>query len=92
VGPIADIAITKTLTTPTPDRVGALVGYQITLENIGSAPATGIDVRDMFPSQLTFVSSTFTAIDQLSAFGLSLNPGQQISFFVTGTLNSGASA
>jgi uncharacterized repeat protein (TIGR01451 family) len=53
----ADIAITKTVDVPTPS-VGTNVTYTITARNNGPSNATGVQVTDLLPAGLTFVSAT----------------------------------
>ena len=53
----ADIAVTQTATTVTPG-VGTNDTFTITVTNNGQSPATGLQVTDVLPAGLTFVSAT----------------------------------
>ena len=52
----ADLALTKTVNDPTPN-VGDDVTFTITLTNIGPDTATAVQVTDLLPAGLTFVSA-----------------------------------
>jgi LPXTG-site transpeptidase (sortase) family protein len=56
-GQAADIAITKTVSNPTPD-FGSNVTFTVTAHNNGPSNATGVHVTDVLPSGLTYVSSS----------------------------------
>src|ERR1019366_1381581 len=56
-GQAADIAITKTVSNPTPN-LGTNVTFTVTATNNGPSNATGIQVTDLLPAGLTFVSAT----------------------------------
>ena len=53
----ADLALTKTVNDPTPN-VGDQVTFTVTLTNTGPDDATGVQVNDLLPAGLTFVSAT----------------------------------
>ncbi|MEA2681695.1 MAG: hypothetical protein QOK05_23, partial [Chloroflexota bacterium] len=55
-GQLADIAVTKTVSNPTPN-VGTNVTFTITATNNGPSGATGVVVTDVLPVGLTFVSA-----------------------------------
>jgi uncharacterized repeat protein (TIGR01451 family) len=57
VSPQADLALTKTVNDVTPN-VGQTVTFTVTLTNNGPSTATGVQVTDLLPAGLTFVSST----------------------------------
>jgi uncharacterized repeat protein (TIGR01451 family) len=57
VHPLADLSLTKTIDNPTPN-VGGTVNFTLNLSNLGPSPATGVQVTDVLPSGLTFVSAT----------------------------------
>ncbi|HUP84576.1 MAG TPA: Ig-like domain-containing protein [Acidimicrobiales bacterium] len=52
----ADLSVTKTASTTSPD-VGSAVTFTIGLTNGGPTPATGVQVRDLLPVGLSYVSS-----------------------------------
>ena len=53
----ADLAITKTVDDPTPN-LGADVTFTVTVDNNGPDGATGVQVDDLLPAGLTYVSDT----------------------------------
>ena len=55
----ADIAVTKTVSNATPS-VGANVTFTVTAHNGGPNPTTSLQVTDLVPAGLTFVSATQT--------------------------------
>ena len=55
--PSAQVEVRKTVDNPTP-AVGQNVIFTVTVENFGPSDATGIEVRDVLPAELTFVSAT----------------------------------
>jgi uncharacterized repeat protein (TIGR01451 family) len=55
----SDLALTKTVSSPTPE-VGTTITYRITLTNEGPDPATGVEVTDLLPAGLTFVSAALS--------------------------------
>ena len=56
-GQSADIAITKTVDNATPN-LGSQVTFTVTAHNLGPSPATGVQVTDLLPGSLTYVTST----------------------------------
>jgi uncharacterized repeat protein (TIGR01451 family) len=60
VGPGADIAISKSVSNPTP-AVGTNVTFTVTAHNLGADPATVLTVNDLLPPGLTFVSAVASA-------------------------------
>ena len=56
-GQAADIAITKTVSNATPNQ-NTNVTFTITATNNGPSNATGVQVTDLLPAGLTFVSAT----------------------------------
>ena len=60
VAPTADLALSKTVSNPTPS-LGSNVTFTITATNNGPSPATGVAVTDLLPSGLSLVSSTVSA-------------------------------
>lgn len=53
--PVSDLSIVKTVSNPAP-AIGATIAYTLTLSNAGPDPATGVQVRDILPAGLAFVS------------------------------------
>ena len=53
----ADLSLTKDINDPTPD-VGQQVAFTIALANAGTAGATNVEVTDLLPAGLSFVSAT----------------------------------
>src|ERR1019366_1138366 len=56
IGQAADIAMTKTVSSATPN-VGDNVTFTVTATNNGPSNATGVQVTDLLPAGLTFVSA-----------------------------------
>ncbi|MFH6958147.1 gliding motility-associated C-terminal domain-containing protein [Flavobacterium aquidurense] len=56
--PLAEIALTKTIVTAAPHRIGDNVEFLITAVNNGPSDATGINIVDKLPGGYTFVSAT----------------------------------
>ena len=86
---LADLAVVKQIQTPGPYNVGQKVTYAITVSNNGSAPATGVQVSELLPASLTYVSST--PIGQYSpATGVwtvgSLNVGSDRNLLIEATI------
>jgi uncharacterized repeat protein (TIGR01451 family) len=57
VAAAADIRVTKSVNDPTP-AVGNNVTFTMTARNLGPDDATGVQVRDVLPAGVTFVSAT----------------------------------
>jgi uncharacterized repeat protein (TIGR01451 family) len=55
--PEADLAITKMVSNSTPN-VGDAITFTVTLSDQGPSAATGVQVTDLLPAGLTFVSAT----------------------------------
>ena len=53
----ADLAVAKTVSNPTPN-VGDTITFTVTLTNAGPDAATGVEVTDLLPAGLSFVSAT----------------------------------
>ena len=53
---MADLAVTKTVSDATPN-VGDQITFTVTLSNNGPNDATGVQVTDLLPAGLTFVSA-----------------------------------
>ena len=80
-GQAADIAITKTVSNATPN-LGSQVTFTVTAHNNGPSTATGVQVTDLLPGSLTFVTSVPAAPTYLPGTGV----------WTVGTLANGASA
>src|SRR5262249_12701838 len=65
----ADLALAKTVSNPTPN-VGDTITYTVTLTDIGPDAATGVQVTDLLPAGLTFVSYTASQGTYASSTGL----------------------
>ena len=57
IDPSADLSLTKIVNNASPN-VGDSVTFTVTLNNAGPDAATGVDVTDLLPAGLTFVSAT----------------------------------
>ncbi|GAB3775145.1 hypothetical protein GCM10028818_18840 [Spirosoma horti] len=55
---LADLAVVKTVVTPGPYSVGQTITYAVTATNNGPVTATSVNVSDVLPASLTYVSST----------------------------------
>ncbi len=53
----ADLALAKSVDNPTPD-VGDTITYTVTLSNLGPDGATGVQVTDLLPAGVSFVSDS----------------------------------
>lgn len=59
--PSADLSLTQSIISPVPyvnSDINTTVTFRITVSNAGYANATGIEVKDLLPSGLTYVSHT----------------------------------
>jgi hypothetical protein len=77
----ADLSVTKTVNNSTP-VVGQDVIFTVALANAGPSVATGVQVTDLLPSGLVYVSSTVTQGTYTSGTGI----------WDVGMVNNGASA
>ena len=90
--PGADLSLTKSLVSDIPVQGGSAT-YRLTLTNSSSAleTATGITVRDTFPAQFTFDSSsgsgTFNSTTGVWSIP-SLAPGASVSIDIAGTISA----
>ena len=92
VAPGSDIAVTKTVNNATP-AVGNNVTFTITAHNRGADDATSVQVTDLLPSGLTFVSAvpsqgTYTpgtGVWNIGALAFNATATLQITAKVTGT-------
>jgi uncharacterized repeat protein (TIGR01451 family) len=53
---VADFAVTKSFSVPSPCGIGCTATYTINLTNLGPSPGTSITVTDILPIELTFGS------------------------------------
>src|SRR5262249_27162999 len=53
----SDLSVSKTVSNPTPN-VGDTITFTVTLSNQGPAAATNVQLTDLLPAGLTFVSAT----------------------------------
>jgi large repetitive protein len=94
----ADLAVTKTVDNPQPN-VGDTITYTVTLTNIGTATATGVEVTDALPANVTFVSATpqsgttFTPTPAVSPTGgvwavPTIAPGASLILTITATADA----
>lgn len=90
---IADLALTNTVSNATP-LVGDTLTFTITATNNGSSDNTGVQVTDLLPSGLTYVSSnaaagtTYNSSTGLWNIGSIANGASKI-LTITATVNSG---
>jgi uncharacterized repeat protein (TIGR01451 family) len=90
VGPQANLAVTKTVTSPAPPNPvspGQNITYSIVVRNNGPSPATGVTVSDPTPTGLAFLSVTSASVS-CTSFPCSigtLNAGQSVT--LTSTYN-----
>jgi uncharacterized repeat protein (TIGR01451 family) len=77
----ADLAITKTVSNPTPN-VGDTITYTVTAINRGPDAATGVTINELVPAGLSFVSAFMSAGSYDDATGI----------WSVGTLSDGDSA
>jgi uncharacterized repeat protein (TIGR01451 family)/fimbrial isopeptide formation D2 family protein len=94
----ADLAVTKTVDKPQPN-VGNTITYTVTLKNNGTATATGVEVTDALPANVTFVSATpqggtaFAPIPAVSPTGgvwavPTIAPGASLILTITATADA----
>jgi uncharacterized repeat protein (TIGR01451 family)/gliding motility-associated-like protein len=55
---LTDLAVVKSVVTPGPYSVGQKITYAITVTNNGPITATSVNVSELLPASLTYVSST----------------------------------
>ncbi|MCH3882633.1 hypothetical protein [Tenacibaculum aquimarinum] len=90
VASIADLSLTKTVDNALP-KIGSNIVYTLTVTNDGFANATGVQVTDVLPTGLTFVSdnsatTSTTYIGNIWNIG-NLNVNQTIVLQITATVN-----
>ena len=88
----ADLVVTKTIDDPSPHE-GDTVAYLITVTNSGPDDATGVQVTDLLPAGLTFVSGSPTQGTYHAGPGLwdvgSLAAGETAVLQIRASVNSG---
>ena len=67
--PTSDLSVSKTVSNATPN-VGDTITFTVTLSNQGPDPATNVQLTDLLPAGLTFVSATPTQGTYLPNTGL----------------------
>ena len=91
VAAAANIRITKSVSDPTP-AVGTNVTFTVTARNLGPDNATGVQVRDVVPAGLTFVSATPSQGTYNAGTGLwdigNLATGVSVTLRITVTVNT----
>lgn len=96
VVPSVDLKLTKTVDTAIP-KVGDVVTFSLSLTNSGPQSATGVQVRDLLPSGLTYDagsstigSGTYNAVSGLwDLSGVTITSGQTITVQIAATVDSG---
>ena len=90
----ADLSLQKTVNSPI-TKIGETITYTLTVKNDGPSPATGVEVTDLLPSTLTYVShvepgtSTYnqsTGIWDLSS--MTIASGATVSLTISATVNA----
>jgi uncharacterized repeat protein (TIGR01451 family) len=91
VATAADIKVTKTVSDPTP-AVGTNVTFTIGARNLGPNNATGVQVRDVVPAGVSFVSATPSQGTYTRATGIwnigALANGATATLTITVTVNT----
>ena len=90
----ADLAVTKTVDNPQPN-VGDTITYTVTLTNNGTATATGVEVTDTLPSNVSYVShsaalgTTFTQTSTGCVWAVpTIAPGASLILTITATADA----
>ena len=90
---MADLSVTKTVSDATPN-VGDQITFTVTLSNQGADTATGVQVTDLLPAGLTFVSATPSqgSYDNVSGMWTvgTVSPGVPQTLSITATVVSPA--
>jgi uncharacterized repeat protein (TIGR01451 family) len=90
--PQADLAVAKSVDDPTPDE-GATVQFTVTVTNGGPDAASGVEVTDLLPAGVTFLSANASQGAYNQGSGLwtvgSLLGAQQASLTIDATVNAG---
>lgn len=95
LGSLADLSLSQTLS-DTSFMVGDTVTFTVTLDNAGAGDATGVEVKDVLPSGLSFVSATPSSGSYDSATGIwnvgSVTSASNATLTLTATVLEAASA
>lgn len=88
----ADLAVTKSVSNPTPQLNGEAFFYTVIITNLGPNNATGVSVRDILPTSVTYISSnpsqgTYNVNDGVWSVG-ALNVGRDASLQITARANA----
>lgn len=93
----ADLSLTKAVSNPAPAN-GTAITYTLTVSNsaASASAATGVQVTDVLPAGVAYVSHTATGTSYAPATGLwavgTLTPGQSRTLTITATVSAMASA
>lgn len=93
--PSVDLKLAKTVDTAIP-KVGDLVVFSLSLTNSGPQSATGVEVKDLLPSSLTYNaanssigSGTYNAVSGVwDLSGVTILSGQTITVQIAATVDS----
>ncbi len=89
----ADLSLSKTVNDPAPDE-GDTISYTVTVQNTGPGPATIVQLMDLLPAGVTFVSATpgQGTYDTASGdwFVGNLPPGSAVSLILQASVDAGA--
>ncbi len=88
----SELALTKSVSNPTPSE-GAIVTYVIAVRNNGPSTATSVEVTDVLPTEVTFLSASTSLGTYDSGTGIwtvgTLGNGVQHQLTINATVNSG---
>ena len=90
--PEADLSVTKIVDNPTPPEDDTIT-YTITVENLGPSDATAVELTDLLPTGVTFVSSstlsgTYTSGTGIWAIG-TITASAIVTLTITATVDAG---
>src|SRR5438034_728271 len=90
---MADLSVTKTVSDATPN-VGDQITFTVTLNNAGPDDATGVQVTDLLPAGVDFVSSNASQGSYVNTSGVwtvgTVGPGGSQTLSITATVVSPA--
>ncbi|TWT75434.1 SdrD B-like domain-containing protein [Allorhodopirellula solitaria] len=93
VVPTTDLRVDKTIDSSSDLVLGGTAGFTVTVENLGATDATGIEVSDVIPTGLTFVSVLDSNGVEIATTSSTNGDGLTVqTFAVPGSLASGESA